>query len=581
MDYRWTVILTTGRSSMDILTNQPEDHQATKIKMSKKTVMKILLPLAFIILVFSNSQLDTWLFGEARGKKEIIPASTILVPTNRTILWQSSSAYADSLIRSRGKEPFGSWSFEKKVTLPRTILAHLLAGQNIRETNHQIMNLKPWGKSGSKWLLNSNGGYDFPLTTLTTILYLFDTKPEVLYPEAKKHLNEVLLNDEGEGFSDAVPGSLGRIKDSENHILMAQGSKYLKNRYLMLHGNMEDKFNNEHNGMEAGILDNMKELSEMGLYEFNSVPYLGFTLAALLNLEAFGSEKVQKASREVLDYLSFSYALGSYKFKYYPPFRRRYEQAKNKMLSKDYQTVFMKTWLSFHPVIKYNEGNETGESHALIAACMPYRPADEVVNLIYNKTPGYFVKLGHGSKSSPEIYSAGPGFLLSAGGVNRGKWSIIVARPISLFLDDDATELSGVFHLSGPGKDYMKWNNTGVWKNFACAAGPVSVPNGFKPVAVNETWNIFQTKDSLLIAVHFTPGLGIMAIFENQNPQELVKKLMEANPDPEILKSQFRFPSGSKIDFDVEAPKDKWVIKSVDGKPLDRDFDRWPLICGN
>jgi hypothetical protein len=206
------------------------------------------------------------------------------------------------------------------------------------------MNLKPWGKSGSKWLLNSNGGYDFPLTTLTTILYLFDTKPEVLFPETKKHLIAVLLNDEGEGYSDALPGSLGRIKDSENHILMAQGSKYLKNRYRMLHGNTEDKFNNKQNGMEAGILDKLKELSEMGLYEFNSVPYLGFTLAALLNLEAFGSEKVQKASREVLDYLSFSYALGSYKFKYYPPFRRRYEQAKNKLLSKDYQTVFMKTW---------------------------------------------------------------------------------------------------------------------------------------------------------------------------------------------------------------------------------------------
>jgi hypothetical protein len=47
------------------------------------------------------------------------------------------------------------------------------------------------------------------------------------------------------------------------------------------------------------------------------------------------------------------------------------------------------------------------------------------------------------------------------------------------------------------------------------------------------------------------------------------------------LKSQFQFPAGSKIDFDVNASKEKWVIKSVDGKSVDRDFDVWPLINGN
>ena len=56
---------------------------------------------------------------------------------------------------------------------------------------------------------------------------------------------------------------------------------------------------------------------------------------------------------------------------------------------------------------------------------------------------------------------------------------------------------------------------------------------------------------------------------------------MDANPNPEKLKSEFQFSYGYKIDFDVNAPKNKWIIKSVDGKPLDRDFDSWPLISGN
>lgn len=75
-------------------------------------------------------------------------------------------------------------------------------------------------------------------------------------------------------------------------------------------------------------------------------------------------------------------------------------------------------------------------------------------------------------------------------------------------------------------------NNTGVYENFACAAGPVVVPKGFKPVAKNETWKVFETRDSLL------------------------------------------------IEYNIDAPKDKWVLKAVDGKPLDRDYDNWPLIDG-
>jgi hypothetical protein len=311
------------------------------------------------------------------------------------------------------------------------------------------------------------------------------------------------------------------------------------------------------------------------------LPYIGYTITALLNLEAFGSDKLKVEARKVLDYMNWTYALGSYQLKHYPPMRRRYEKAGIKEITTDYQSIFMKSWLSFSPVSDYDKDISSGEVHALMGAIMPYRPADKVVEIIFDKVNGYFVKLGHGPKSSPEIYSAGEKFLISAGGVNRGERSIIVARPITLFLNDHAGHLSQTFHLAGPGTDFKEWNNTGVFENFACAAGPVSVPSGFKPVAVNEAWNIFQTKDSLMIAVHSTPDLGILVIFGNQNPQVLVKRLMEANPNPEILKSQFQFPAGCKIDFDLDAPKDKWVIKSVDGKPLDRDFDRWPLISGN
>ena len=535
-------------------------------------------PVLVLLLIIGNQQIATRLFSESRWNNEILPAGNITVPVKRTIQWKERSEYADSLFGSWKEEATDNWSFDKKMDLPRTLLAHLLANYHIPEQNQVILSMKPWGNPGSKWLFNPGGGYDFPETAFITILYLFDDKPQILYPDAKKQLVEILLNDDGKGFSGAVPGTLGRIMDSENHILMAQGSKYLKNRYLMLHGNKEIKYDNERNGMEDGLLDKLKELTRIGLYEFNSVPYLGYTLAALLNLEAFGSEKVRKASRDVLDYLCFNYALGSYDLKYYPPFRRRYEQAKNTSLSKDYQTVFMKTWLTFHPTLAYNRPSETGKIHALIAACMPYRPADEIVDLIFNKSEGYFVKLGHGSDGSPEIYSAGSGYLLSAGGVNRGKWSNIVARPVCLFLKDDAKEINDIFHIKGKGKDYMNWNNTGVYKDFACSNGAVNVPAKFNPSAENKIWKVYGISDTLSIAVHNSDGIGIIAVFKNQKPSELADQLLKSNPDQGALKSHFKFPGRQAIDYDVNSPKDKWVIKAVDGKPTDRNFGQWPLM---
>ena len=39
------------------------------------------------------------------------------------------------------------------------------------------------------------------------------------------------------------------LEDSENHILMTEGSRYLKNQWLKKHGNDDPKFDNEINGV--------------------------------------------------------------------------------------------------------------------------------------------------------------------------------------------------------------------------------------------------------------------------------------------------------------------------------------------
>ncbi|WP_394767610.1 hypothetical protein, partial [Ferruginibacter sp.] len=81
-------------------------------------------------------------------------------------------------------------------------------------------------------------------------------------------------------------------------------------------------YDNIANGMEKKLFKLLHEMRNAGLYEFNSMPYTGYTITGLLNLEAFASEKIRKDARDVLDYMNYTYAIGSYQFKHYPPMRR-------------------------------------------------------------------------------------------------------------------------------------------------------------------------------------------------------------------------------------------------------------------
>ena len=506
----------------------------------------------------------------------------LAVPHDRTIQWKKQSGFADAVLASWAARPFSDDNINGKGNATRILLAKLMLNRDIDLVNATIHKLTVWGVSGTSWAMNKNGDYDFTITPLTTLLYLFGDQPKLLYPATQAYLLETLLSEEGNHFRTKAPNSMGMVPETENHILMTEGSRYLKNRWLMLHGSNHKLYDNLANGMEALLLDFLEQMKKNGLYEFNSIPYIGYTIAALLNLEAFASDSVKAAARNVLDYMNWTYALGSYRLNHYPPMRRRYEKSVITELSSGYQSAFMKSWLSFSPVQDFNQHLEGGgEVHALMGVCLPYRPADKVVELLFDKGEGYFVKLAHGKNACPEIYTAGKKFLLSAGGANRGEWSQIVARPISLFLADEAKDLAEIFHLAGPGTDFKKWNNTGVYKNFACAAGPVIIPAAYQPVAGNQEWSIYSVGNGLLVAVYSSDNLGLLAVFEQKDARKLLARIVSANPQSKQLYQQFLFPDGDKIVYEVTSPKDKWVIKSINDKETERDFDNWPLMGKN
>ena len=130
----------------------------------------------------------------------------------------------------------------------------------------------------------------------------------------------MLLTEDGDDFRSKAPRTLGIVNETENHILMTEGSRYLKNRWLQTHGNAAPRYDNAANGMEGKLPAVLAEMKATGLFEFNSQPYIGYTITALLNFEAFGAEPLRVAAREVLDTLNWSYALGSYRLRHFPPF---------------------------------------------------------------------------------------------------------------------------------------------------------------------------------------------------------------------------------------------------------------------
>ena len=548
--------------------------------MKKKKRILIIFLSVVLGLAISLYAIIYFLAGAGREIGEPLPKGTVDIPVERSMHYSSTSQLQQEIIDYWTNGKITDWVDGEKPDLksPRTVLGCLLAGKRVEEINEYLMKQKATGTAGSRWLLNPKGGYNFTTMACTPILFLFDDKPDLLYPETKKHLVEDILTIQGVGFSRNVPGL--PMQDTENHILMAESSRYLKNQWLWDNGNKSPEFDNRNNSVEEGLKNYLKEILDYGVYEYNSDPYLGYTYSSLLNLNAFATGDVQEYATKILDMINWQYALNSYKFKHFPPYRRRFKDAFDKSIISDYHSVMLMVWADFYnDSLKFDIS--TGKHHALWASMLPYRPSDKVMEWTLNKPNPYFVKMGHGYNSCPEIVSGDRSYLLSAGGANQGRSSLIMAKPTVLFLDDDAKELKDIFHMYGPGEDLIDWNNTGVYEDFACCKGKVHAPEGKYALFTSNNWEVFPISENIYLAVYSEDELGIMAIVRAESAEKALNIIIENNSDKKLLKKQFNHPNGNFIEYDLDSPKDKWLITKVNKKVVDREFDKWPFFDGD
>ena len=533
-------------------------------------IVSITIPLLLYVLVN--------IFASAGRKMDKpIELGDIKIPTGRTLSFNDNSELKQNILDGWTSKTPQDWKPDEKVNLKnsRIVISCFLEGKRVEEMNKYLMRQKAVGHPGSPWLLYPLGDYDFTAMAFTALLYLFGEKPDILYPKTREHLLNNILTIEGDKFRRNVGYMF--LEDSENHILMTEGSRYLKNQWLRNHGNNAPQYNNKTNGVEKKLKVFLEEIDTYGFYEFNSAPYLGYTYCALLNLYEFASGDIRSLSGKLLDRLNWQYALSSYKFKHFPPNRRRFGKDFKKNIDSDYHTVMLKVWGSLYDE-SLSVNMSRGQHHALWATFVSYKPADKVIQWVLDKPKPYFVKMGHGFNSCPEILSGDKSYLLSAGGANQGRRSLIVAKPIMLFLDDDASEMKHAFHMFGPGDNFIDWNNTGVYDDFACTKGKVNIPVNKKVLKSSGNWKIFLINEGIYLATFSKEELGLMVIVRSNSVENILEDILRKNSDEKKLSTYFNHPNGNIIEYDLNSPKDQWVIKSVNKISTNRNFSKWDFF---
>lgn len=542
-----------------------------------------------LLLLLSLSSSCTYYFGSSWMKKAAGRNGNLVYKAgNRPaeLTREELITIAKPVLDHWADRPLNDELLEGKVNGSRVLMAKLTLQQDVDSVNRFMQHMTVVGNSGSTSFMNKKGDYDFREIGIVGILCQFGDDTSLLYPATADHIVNTLLIETGSKPDTKTPRTLGLMRDTENHILMKEITRYLRNQWMFQHRDSSIVHDNTQNGMDAWFIHHLSEMLETGTYEFNANPYQGYTMSALFTLHSFAAnDSVVQLCEQLLDELHWEYALGSYGFRTYRPFRRRVERAGITNLFGDPQGAISQSLCFKHNKRPFTLEDIKGKNYHQVINALVYRYQlpDNIYQLTISPSAEYFVQLGHGYKASPEVISAGPGWLLSGGGVKRGKASQIVPRPITLLLADTASDLNSCFYIPDDRKP-SKWNQTGVHHRFAVGRYPVHVPERFSPVAEKHGWRVYNVygNGSLFVVIKELPGLSLMLLYNDWKfePQALVDLLAKDNSDDKTLYNKCEVSRHGLVEYDLKAPKNKWVIDYVNLRPVDRNFDAWPRHQG-
>jgi hypothetical protein len=321
-------------------------------------------------------------------------------------------------------------------------------------------------------------------------------------------------------FVDSIP-------ETENHLLMINTSKYLKNQIIINEVPNSDgtnRYRKDQAAVKDWLMVKMQSVLKNDFVEYNSRPYNRYTTMAIQNIADFAEDDdLRMGAHIVLDYLHAKFVVGSQQGRRFLPFRRK-RGAMAEFIDVDAHDkdnlpvnngLFDLIHAGDHQIglnlfyagqldqmrddfVSFGVGGQD-----IFAVTSGYRPADFVLDLAFDKSTPVFQRIRH---ASAEIYSSGAGFLISAGGMTTDyAYSFAgfgkdddkgVAMPTTLFLPKSAaddpvdkntpsvsrTTLNELIRIDGTRtakpSEYPSYDqNICVWDGFACGVNIVIPPS--------------------------------------------------------------------------------------------------------
>jgi hypothetical protein len=91
-------------------------------------------------------------------------------------------------------------------------------------------------------------------------------------------------------------------------------------------------------------------------------------------------------------------------------------------------------------------------------------------------------------------------------------------------------------------------------------------------------WKIFLITEGIYLATFSKEELGLMVIVRSNSVENILEDILRKNSDEKKLSTYFHHPNGNIIEYDLNSPKDQWVIKSVNKISTNRNFSEWDLF---
>jgi hypothetical protein len=492
-------------------------------------------------------------------------------------------------------------------------VAKLASGREVEAINRALLAkaARPYASYGTRvtvipGLCARSGDYDFMAQELVRLAY---TNPLALWPETARKVAWQLLPESGARHHSTFRlGMCGRHRDTENHILMTESSRYLTNQLRRRLGAVG--YDNSRNGFDAWMMRHLGSFLRGHFEEYNARPYQGYTVDALNNLHSFAEARgVARSAGMVLDYLSAVFAVQSNGLRRHGPFRRQARYA-NAQLTYDHDTETARFALlagNYRYLAPFAGKVPYGSHFMLSAALGSYRVPDTILDLMVRKDQGpYYQRLHH---DGVEIYASSPSYLISAGGVfvrhfafgsaEQHGW----ARATTVLpTRDPGSDTRAFLRIAGTRAPDQR-NNSCVAPNFACGVNVVI------PRSIAASCRVREGGFEFVDFTRCQPALGFYAAArvlpcdsdrcaqqaENYGALE-VREASQAsfatfraqvlrNNQRQTLRSDglshYVTSQGHHYAFEVLSDRSLWPIVAIDGVAQLRTFARWPLAEGD